>query len=132
MENYQTLICLWRDRAMRHKKGNKKLNMPTDQRLALLKSLVRSLFLNNSIKTTDTRAKQAKKIAEKLITLGKNGSIHSRRLALSILPDKIIIGKIFSEYSEKFKQRKGGYTRVIKLGYRRGDSALISLLEFVD
>lgn len=117
---------------MRHKKGNKKLNRPTDQRLALLKSLVRSLFLNNSIKTTDTRAKQAKKIAEKLITLGKNGSIHSRRLALSILPDKIIIGKIFSEYSEKFKQRKGGYTRVIKLGYRRGDSALISLLEFVD
>lgn len=117
---------------MRHKKGNKKLNRPTDQRLALLKGLVRSLFLNNSIKTTDTRAKQAKKIAEKLITLGKNGSIHSRRLALSILPDRIIVGKIFSEYAEKFKQRKGGYTRVIKLGYRRGDSALISLLELVD
>ncbi len=117
---------------MRHSKGNKKLNKPTDQRLALLKSLVIALFENSRIKTTDLRAKEAKKIAEKLITLGKNGTLHARRQALKILPNKDIVKSVFSELAPKFKERAGGYTRITKLGFRRGDAATISLLELVD
>lgn len=117
---------------MRHQKGNKKLSRPTDQRLALLKSLVLSLLTHKKIKTTDVRAKEAKKIAEKLITLGKQGTLHARRQALKILPNKDIIKVLFSEYAEKYQARNGGYTRVTKLGHRRGDAATISLLELVD
>jgi len=117
---------------MRHKKGNKKLNRPTDQRIALLRGLVRALFSFNRIKTTDIRAKEAKKMAEKLITLGKAGSVYSRRLALKILPDKEIVREIFSNIAPKYKERDGGYTRITKLGRRRGDAALLSQIELAD
>ncbi len=116
---------------MRHGRGNKKLGKPTDQRLALLKGLVRSLIMYNRIETTDTRAKEAQKLAEKLITLAKEGSVHSRRQALKILPDKDIVKELFSNLATKFSDRNGGYTRVVKLGFRRGDAAPVSLLEFV-
>lgn len=117
---------------MRHQKGNKKLNKPTDQRLSLLKSLVISLFENTKIKTTDLRAKEASKLASRLITLTKEDSLHSRRQALKILPNKTIVKRLFSEIKDKFKERNGGYTRVTKLGLRRGDAATVSLLELVD
>jgi large subunit ribosomal protein L17 len=117
---------------MRHQKGNKKLNKPTDQRLALLKSLVISLFTYNRIKTTVTRAKEAKKMADKIITLGKDNTLHSRRLALKIIPQKEIIKEVFNNIAPKYQQRNGGYTRVIKLGPRRGDGAPLSLLELVE
>ncbi len=117
---------------MRHQKGNKKLGKPTDQRLALLKSLVMSLFKYNRIKTTDTRAKEAKRLAEKIITLGKQEDLHSRRQALRILPDKDIIKDVFVNIATRYKDRQGGYTRVIKIGSRKGDGAPISILELVE
>lgn len=117
---------------MRHQKGNKKLGKPTDQRLALLRSLVLSLFQYQKIKTTDVRAKEAKKLAEKLITLGKKGDLHSRRLALRYLPNKDVIKSVFDEVAPRYSTRGGGYTRITKLGIRRGDAAPISLLELVE
>ena len=117
---------------MRHQRGNKKLGLPTDQRLALLRSLVIALFTNNKIKTTDTRAKEAKKLAEKLITLGKKGDVHSRRQALKIIPQKGIVKDLFATIAPKYEKRNGGYTRIIKLDNRVGDGAPISLLELVE
>ena len=117
---------------MRHKRGNKKLGKPTDQRVALLRSLALSLIQNNRIKTTDTRAKATKRYVEKLVTFAKKGTLASRREALKLMPNGVAVRKLFDELSEKYKGRNGGYTRIIKLGERRGDSATISLLEFVD
>ena len=117
---------------MRHRKGNRKLSKPTDQRLALLKSLVESLFTYNRIQTTDTRAKEAKKLADKIITLGKAGDLHSRRQALKILPRKEVIKDIFNNIAKRYERRPGGYTRVIKAGRRRGDGVAVSVLELVE
>lgn len=117
---------------MRHRKGNKKLSRPTDQRLALLRGLVRSLLVNRRIETTETRAKEAKKLADKIITLAKNGSLHARRQALQVIPDTEVIALAFNTLSDQTKSRPGGYTRLIKVGYRRGDAAPVSILEWVD
>jgi large subunit ribosomal protein L17 len=117
---------------MRHRCGNKKLNRPTDQRIALLRGLVRSLFLFNRIKTTDVRAKETKKYAERLITLAKEGSVHARRNALKMLPDKKVIKDLFSDIAPKYSNRSGGYTRLTKIGYRRGDASLMSIIELVE
>ncbi|NBV41271.1 50S ribosomal protein L17 [bacterium] len=116
---------------MRHRYGNKKLGKPTDQRIALLRSLVRSLFLHGKIKTTDTRAKEARRMAESLITLGKDGSLHARRQALKVLSDPTVIKFVFDVVVPQFKERNGGYTRVTKVGIRRGDAAVVSQLELV-
>ena len=117
---------------MRHQRGNKKLGKPTDQRLAMLKSIVAALFKHHKIQTTDDRAKEARKIAEKVITLAKEGSLHSQRLALKVLPEKELVHTIFQTMPEKFKDRTGGYTRILKVGFRRGDAATVSQLELVD
>jgi large subunit ribosomal protein L17 len=117
---------------MRHQKGNAKLGKPTDQRIALLKSLVTSLITHKKIMTTDTRAKAAQKVAEQLITLGKKGQLHHRRLALRIIKDKALVKELFDTIAPSFVNRNGGYTRVIKAGFRRGDAAPVSILEFVD
>jgi large subunit ribosomal protein L17 len=117
---------------MRHRKGNKKLGKPTDQRIALLRSLLVAFFSHDSIKTTDTRAKAVKRLAEKLITYGKTGTLHSRRLALQLLPNSIVVKRVFSEVAPKYQDRQGGYTRLTKIGTRQGDAAMISLLELVD
>ncbi len=117
---------------MRHAKGNRKLSRPTDQRLALLKSLVIGLFTSNRIETTITRAKEARKMAEKLITLGKKGDLHARRNALRILPNQDVVSVVFSVYAKKFETRQGGYTRIIPMGFRRGDAAPVALLELLD
>lgn len=116
---------------MRHRYGNKKLGRPTDQRIALLRSLVRSLVIHGKIKTTDTRAKEAKKLAESLVTLGKDGSLHSRRLALQLLNDRDVIKHVFDSIAPTFGDRNGGYTRITKIGIRRGDAAVVSQLEWV-
>ena len=116
---------------MRHRKGNAKLSKPTDQRIALLRSLVESLFTHSRIKTTDVRSKEAKKVAEKIITLAKKGDLHARRQALKILPRKTLVKDIFTNIAKNYEQTKGGYTRIVKLGYRKGDGAPISLLELV-
>ena len=117
---------------MRHKKGNKKLSRPTDQRMALLKGLVQQLFLHGSIQTTETRAMEAKKLAEKLITLAKKGTVYSRRLVLKVVPHKEIVKQLFNEVAPKYKDRNGGYTRLYKLGFRKGDAASVAKLELID
>lgn len=117
---------------MRHQNGNKKLGKPTDQRIALLRSLVKSFIEYKSIETTDARAKEAKKMIEKLITLGKKGTLFARRRALMILPYQNIINDIFNNIAIKVKDRNGGYCRIIKLKHRKGDGAIISKLIFVE
>ena len=117
---------------MRHRDGRKKLGRPTDQRLAMLRSIVLSLFTYKIIETTDDRAKAARRIAEKVITLAKKGDLHSRRLALRILPKNEIIKDIFANIVNKYTERKGGYTRITKIGLRKGDAATISRLELVE
>jgi large subunit ribosomal protein L17 len=117
---------------MRHSKGIKKLNKPTDQRLAMLKNMVISLFEHNRIQTTDARAKEAKKMAESLITLGKQGTLHARRQALQIITHKPTIKMLFSNIAPKYVDRDGGYTRIVKIGLRRGDGAVKSLLELIE
>ncbi len=116
---------------MRHRKSNKKLNKPTDQRLALLKNLAISLIEHSRIITTQTRAKQAQRFVELLVTKSKVDSVENRRYVMKKLNNKIALKKLFS-LSENFKDRKGGYTKLINVGFRRGDSATLSLLEFVN
>ena len=113
---------------MNHRKGNKKLNKPTDQRVALLRSLTLALFENQKIKTTDVRAQAAKAYAEKIITLGINGDLSSVRKAMKMLPNRSAIKKIFS-LSSKYSETNGGYIRLTKVGFRKGDAAPVSLLE---
>ena len=98
----------------------------------MLKNMVISLFEHNRIQTTNVRAKEAKKMAESLITLGKKGTLHARRLALKIIPHRPTIKELFSNIAPKYKNRSGGYTRVVKIGLRRGDGAIKSLLELVE
>jgi len=117
---------------MRHGKCIKKLNKPTDQRIALLRNLVLSLFMYDKIRTTHKRAMSAKRIAEKIITLAKEQTLNSRRKALKILPNEKIISKVFSQCLDKFKNKKSGYTRVVKLYLRKGDYTPISSLQFVE
>ena len=117
---------------MRHQRGNAKLGKPTDQRIALLRSLTRSLVLHREITTTDVRAKALRSFVEPLITLGKQGTLASRRQALSIISDKEVIKIIFDDIAPRYKTREGGYTRIIKAGRRRGDAAPESVIAFVD
>ena len=115
---------------MRHKKGIKKLSKPTDQRIALLKSLSKSLIIYKQITTTDTRAKEVKKYIEKLITLSKIDTIANKRKIFDKLQDKELVKQLYL-LSKTHVQRNGGYTRIIKKGYRQGDGALMSMIEFV-
>ena len=116
---------------MRHKKKGNPLNRNRGHRKALLANLVNSFFEKGKIKTTHAKAKESQRLAEKLITLGKKGTLHARRRALAILRHKPVVKKIFDEIAPLFRDRNGGYTRVIKLGNRPGDGALISQLELV-
>ncbi len=116
---------------MRHRIAGRKLNRPTAQRKALLRGLVKDLFLNESIKTTEAKAKEARRPAERMITLGKDGSLHARRQALSFLNDKAVVSKVFDELAPRYVGRKGGYTRTIKLGHRGGDGAPVAQLELL-
>ncbi len=116
---------------MRHRVAHRKLGLPTDQRMALLHGLVQQLFIHESIKTTVTRAKEVQPIAEKIITLAKRDDLHSRRLAFRILKDESLVRRVFTEITPRFASRNGGYTRRVRLGQRRGDAAMIALLELV-
>jgi len=117
---------------MRHRKGYKKLNRPTDQRMAMLRGIVTGLIMHESVKTTVARAKEAARLAEKLVTWAKRGDLHSRRLALRVLPDKEAVHKLFAEIAPRFEDREGGYTQVIRAGMRRGDSAEMAILRWVE
>jgi large subunit ribosomal protein L17 len=98
----------------------------------MLRNSVTSLLLHEKITTTETRAKDIQKIAEKMITLGKRGDLHAKRQADSYLLNEDAVFKLFGAYADKFKDRQGGYTRIIKTGVRKGDGAPMAILEFVD
>ena len=116
---------------MRHQKKNKKLNKPTDQRIALLRNLSYSLLENERIVTTQTRAKEAQKFIEKLVTISKSDTVSARRQVNATFNNKKAIKNIF-EIAKKYKDRNGGYTRIINVGIRKGDNAKLSLLEFIN
>lgn len=109
----------------------RKLGRPTAHRKAMLRNLVTSLLESGRIETTVTRAKETQRMAEKMITLGKRGDLHARRQALSYIYDEEVVKKLFDEIAPKYSERNGGYTRVLKVGPRRGDGAEIAILELV-
>lgn len=116
---------------MRHQKAGKKLNRTGSHRNAMFRNMVTSLFIHGRIRTTDVKAKELRRWADRMITLAKRGDLHARRQALAVVRDKAVVHKLFEEASERFGQRAGGYTRVIKIGRRAGDAAPVSLVEFV-
>ncbi|MFA4916659.1 MAG: 50S ribosomal protein L17 [Syntrophales bacterium] len=116
---------------MRHGKSGSKLGRTTSHKKAMLRNMVTSFLKYEKIKTTDTKAKELKKVAEKMITLGKRGDLHARRQALSYVRDQKVVGKLFADLSARYHDRNGGYTRTIKIGNRAGDNAPISLIELI-
>ncbi|NUQ71129.1 MAG: 50S ribosomal protein L17 [Chthonomonadales bacterium] len=135
---------------MRHRVSGRKFGLPSDQRRALLKGLVRSLFLHDAITTTETRAKDVRPIAEKLITLAKRDDIHARRLVRRYIDSNIpvfgvnaetrkialnpdyVVPRLFNVIAPRYKDRQGGYSRITKIGARRGDGAPMVVLELMD
>ena len=111
--------------------GYRKLGVNSAHRRSMLRNLVTDLFKYGRIQTTDCRAKETRREAEKMITLAKRGDLAARRTAIARLYDEDVVRKLFSEIAEKYKDRQGGYTRILKLGPRRGDAAPMALLELV-
>ncbi len=116
---------------MHHGKAGSKLGRTSSHKEAMLRNMVTSVIKHERIKTTDTKAKELRKLAEKMVTLGKKGSLHARRQALAVVRDKDTVGKLFGELTERYRNRAGGYTRIVKVGYRYGDNAPVSILEFI-
>lgn len=116
---------------MRHRVAGRRLGRPSDQRKALYRGLVRDLLIHERIQTTTAKAKEARGLAEKFITYGKKGTLHHRRLALAFLPDEEVVAKVFDQLSQRYADRPGGYTRVLKLGPRESDGAPMAILELV-
>ena len=117
---------------MRHGKKIAKLGRTASHRKAVLSNMMMSLFANERITTTQIRAKALRRTAEKVITFAKKGDLHARRQVLRVIADKQIVSKLFDELGPRYKSRNGGYTRVVKLGPRRGDGAFMSIIELVD
>lgn len=117
---------------MRHRDYGWHFGRTANQRKALLRGLLASLIKYERIETTVTKAKAVKELADRLVTFGKKGDLHSRRLALSYLPDKELVRKLFTEIAPRFSNRNGGYVRVLRTGFRIKDSAPMAILEFVD
>lgn len=109
----------------------RKLGRPTDQRKAMLRNLVTSFLKSGKIQTTETRAKETKNLAEKMITLAKRGDLHARRQVLAFVTEEEVVNKLFDEIAPKYTERNGGYTRILKMGPRRGDAAEMVILELV-
>ena len=109
----------------------RKLGKPTDQRIAMLRNMTTSLLENGKIETTVTRAKELRSTAEKMITLGKTNTLHSRRQAVSYITKEDVVKKLFDEIAPRYADRNGGYTRIIKIGPRRGDAAEMCIIELV-
>jgi large subunit ribosomal protein L17 len=117
---------------MKHRIGYRKLSKPTDQRLALLCSLAKELVKRGKVETTLHRAKEVRRVVEKLVTLAKEDSLAARRRAFRILQDETLVKRLFEEITPKMQDRNGGYLRITRLGYRRGDHAEIALLSLVE
>ena len=116
---------------MRHLKAGKKLNRSPSHRWALMCNLVTSLLRHERVTTTDAKAKELRRWADRMIGLGKEGTLHARRRALGVIRDKAVVHKVFDSLAARFKDRPGGYTRIVKVGWRHGDHAPISLVELM-
>ena len=114
-----------------HRIAGKKLGRPKDQRVALLRSLAAQVVRYERVITTEPKAVEARRVVEKLITHGKKGTLHHRRLALAEVPNQEVIKKVFDDLTSRYAGRSGGYTRMIKLGPRKGDAAPMALIELV-
>lgn len=117
---------------MRHGKTGRKLNRTPSHRKALFANMAASLIRHEQIVTTLPKAKELKPIVDKLVTLGKRGDLHARRQAISEIRDKDAVAKLFETLGPRYKDRSGGYTRVLKAGFRHGDSAPVAVIELVD
>jgi len=117
---------------MRHMKSGKRLGRNTSHRKAMMRNMVTSFFDHEKITTTDARAKELRKMAEKLITIALRGDLHARRLVMQVVRDKKIVAKLFDTIAPRYTERPGGYTRIIKLGHRSGDNASLSVIELVE
>ena len=117
---------------MRHGKSGRKLNRTSSHRKAMFANMAVALLKHEQITTTVAKAKDLRPIVEKLITLGKRGDLHARRQAISKIKDVTIVGKLFDVLGPRYKERQGGYIRVLRAGYRYGDNAPIAVIEFVD
>ena len=117
---------------MRHRRRRGKLARPAAHRVALLRNLVTSLLDHELIETTDPRAKELKRVADQMITLGKRGDLHARRQAASFIRERDVVTKLFGPLAERYEKRPGGYTRVLKSRIRVGDAAPLSIIELVD
>ncbi|MEZ4278134.1 MAG: 50S ribosomal protein L17 [Myxococcota bacterium] len=117
---------------MNHRRNQRKLSRTSAHRKALLRNMVTSLLEHEAIRTTDAKAKELRGVAEKMITLGKRGTLHARRQALATIRSKEVTAKLFDELAGRYRQREGGYTRIVKLGRRPGDAAPMAMIELVD
>lgn len=116
---------------MRHLKAGRRLSRTSEHRQAMLRNLITSLFETERVETTQAKAKEARQLAEAIITLAKRGDLHARRQALAVIRTKKAHAKLFGELKERFQDRPGGYTRIIPVGVRKGDGAPVSILELV-
>lgn len=117
---------------MRHRKSGRLLNRTSSHRKAMLSNMANSLFLHEQIKTTLPKAKELRRVAEPLITLAKTASVHNRRQAFARLRDRDMVGKLFEDLGPHYKDRPGGYLRILKCGFRDGDNAPMAYVQLVD
>ncbi len=117
---------------MRHRMSGRKLNRTSSHRKAMFSNMAASLLLHEQIKTTLPKAKELRRVADKMISLGKRGNLHARRRAFAYLRDDAVVTKLFDILAERYKERGGGYTRVLKAGFRYGDSAPMAIIELVE
>ncbi len=117
---------------MRHRKKGRKLSRTASHKKATMRNMASSLFRHGRIETTTAKAKELRPFAERLITLAKRGDLHARRLAATKIQDRQVLGSLFDDIGPRFAERPGGYTRILKLGNRKGDAAEMSLIELVD
>jgi large subunit ribosomal protein L17 len=117
---------------MRHRNDHRKLSRSPSHRKAMLRNLVTSLLEHEEVRTTTAKAKEVRRIAERMITFGKEGTLAARRRALETIRSKEVASKVFSDLAQRYAKRPGGYTRIMKLGPRHGDNAEISIIQLVD
>jgi len=117
---------------MRHNNSGRRLGRTTSHRIAMFRNMVTSLLNHERIVTTDAKAKEIRSVAEKMITLGKRGDLHAHRQAAAYIREKSVVTKLFSTIAPRYKDRPGGYTRIIKLGQRLGDAASLSVIELIE
>jgi len=117
---------------MRHMKSGRKLNRTSSHRQAMFRNMASSLIVHEAIKTTLPKAKELRRVAEPLITLAKNDGVANRRLAFARLRDKAAVGKLFTDLGPRYRERPGGYLRILKCGFRAGDNAPMAFVELVD